>query len=288
MNLYQIRYFLAIAETQGFTKAAERLGVSQPSLSAGIKKLEQELGVILFERGGGGRRALLTPAGQLFADKARAIVEQYQSALSELRHYGKYAVLRLGVLCTLRVADIAPLVGQFHRQYPTATLELRDGRADMLRDWLAEGDIDLALTVLDRTPQADELELFSQRYLLAVGLEHPFAERDRVSIADIDGQTYIERVRCELYVEQPDYYERAGIKRQIAYKADQEEWAITLVAAGLGISVMPHWRDLTTIAYVPVEEIDVTRQIGLRWRPRQTSDLVESFRDLAREQVWTS
>ena len=83
MDLYQIEYFLAIAEYGGFSLAADRLNVSQPSLSNGIKKLEKELGVLLFERGG--RRALLTPAGKSFVEQAENIRQQYQSALNLVR-----------------------------------------------------------------------------------------------------------------------------------------------------------------------------------------------------------
>lgn len=81
--LQKIRYFVAIAETGSFTNAAERLSVSQPSLSAGIKKLEQELAVKLLERGG--RRAILTPAGKFFLEKAQKILNEYQTTLQELK-----------------------------------------------------------------------------------------------------------------------------------------------------------------------------------------------------------
>ena len=148
MDLSQLRYFLAIVETQGFTKAAELLFVSQPSLSAGIKKLEQELGVVLFERGG--RRAVLTAAGQIFLEKARNIINEYQSALQTLKDFQQYPTLRLGVACTLRISVISSLVSAFRVIHPHITIELKDSYVSNLNKLLESGEVDIILTVLDR------------------------------------------------------------------------------------------------------------------------------------------
>ena len=121
MDLYQIRYFLTIAETGTFSRAAERLYVSQPSLSAGIKKLEQELGVMLFERGG--RRTVLTAAGRTFQQKASVIMTHYQEAIQELKGFEDDATLRIGVLSSMRVSLLAKLVSSFQQYHPQVTLE---------------------------------------------------------------------------------------------------------------------------------------------------------------------
>ncbi len=167
MDLSQLRYFLAIVEKQGFTKAAEHLFVSQPSLSAGIKKLEQELGVILFERGG--RRAVLTPAGNLFLEKARNIINEYQSALKTLQDLQQHPTLRLGVVCTLRIGVISSLISAFRVIHPHITIELKDSHVNNLNNLLEQGEVDLILTVLDsyENPEAS-VKLFQQQLLLAV------------------------------------------------------------------------------------------------------------------------
>jgi DNA-binding transcriptional LysR family regulator len=144
MDLYQLHYFLAIVETGGFTKAAERLFVSQPSLSAGIKKLEQELGVVLFERGG--RRAVLTTAGKFFLTKATTILSEYQSTLRELKEFHQQPTLRIGTLRTIRIASLATLIRDFQTQYPNVLFELLDGTVNELHTWLEDGEIDLAIT----------------------------------------------------------------------------------------------------------------------------------------------
>ena len=280
MDLYQIEYFLAIAEYGGFSIAAERLNVTQPSLSNGIKKLEKELGVILFERGG--RRALLTPAGQSFVEQAENIRQQYRSALSKIRDFQTRPILKLGVVCTLRISTLSNLVSRFRTQYPHVAIELRDSHRDEIDYWLAEGEIDLALTVLRGNENLKiALNLFQQALRLAVPETHPFAQRDTIPLAELDGQPYIKRINCEFWRESPHIYESDGVHPHIVYIANQEEWVIHLIRAGLGISVMPEWSDVPGIRYVPVEELNLCRTIGLKWRQHQNLELVNLFRDFA-------
>ena len=280
MNLSQLHYFLAIIEAGGFARAADQLSISQPSLSAGIKKLEQELGVALFERRG--RRAVLTLAGQSFAQRARKILQEYQSALSDVREFQDMPILRLGVLCTLLFASIASLVSQFRIQYPQVTIELHDSHTDDLSNWLEAGKVDLAVTVLGRNENPrTSLELFHQRLLLAVPVSHPFANRRTVALTDLDGQHYIERVNCEFWREYPQIYEAAGVEPQVVYSADHEEWAVSLIQAGLGISIMPEWNNLEGIAYVQIAELDLRRTVGLKWRGQSNLTLIEQFRAFA-------
>ncbi|MDJ0592691.1 MAG: LysR family transcriptional regulator [Pleurocapsa sp. MO_226.B13] len=278
MDLYQIEYFLAIANYGGFSIAAEHLNVSQPSLSNGIKKLEKELGVMLFERGG--RRALLTPAGHSFVEQAENIRQQYQTALSKIRDFQARPVLRLGVICTFRIGNIMQLVSRFRTRYPHIAIELRDGHIDKINHWLNMGKIDLALTVLkpDEPPETS-LHLLEQQLKLAVPETHPFAEQEVISVAELDGQPYIKRINCEFWRESPQIYESAGVSPHVVYIANQEEWVIYLIEAGLGISIMPQWHEVSGIKYVAVEELNISRTIGLKWRRHQELELVNLFLD---------
>ncbi len=286
MDLSQIQYFLAIIETQGFTKAAERLFVSQPSLSAGIKKLEQELGVVLFERRG--RRAVLTPAGKLFLEKARNIINEYQSALSTLKDFQQNPTLRLGVVCTLRISIISSLVSAFRVIHPHITIELKDSYANNLNNWLEEGEVDLILTVLGSQDNPNtSVKLFQQDFLLAVPNIHPFAQREEISVLELDGQPYIERVNCEFWRENPFIYKSAGVKPQTVYSANQEEWVIHLIQTGLGMSFMPVWSNLSGIKYISISEFNLYRQVGLKWKSENNFQLVDLFRAFAATQNYT-
>lgn len=286
MDLYQVRYFLTIAETGTFSRAAERLYLSQPSLSAGIKKLEQELGVALFERGG--RRTVLTAAGQAFKERATVIMAQYQAALHELKGFNDRPTLKVGVLSTLRVSELADLVHSFQQHYPHVTLEMYDYPADALQDKLPQGEVDVAITVLG--PQDDAQTstlLFTQPLLLAVPARHPLAQRTSVRLSELDGQPYIDRVNCEFFKQECQLLEAQKICPKVVYRASHEEWVISLVKAGLGLSMMPYWRGLTDIVYLPVVDVDFQRRVGVKWR-LQCSEMVEQFCRFATSHNWES
>ncbi|MDJ0594706.1 MAG: LysR family transcriptional regulator [Pleurocapsa sp. MO_226.B13] len=285
MDLYQLRYFLAIAETSSFTKAAERLFVSQPSLSAGIKKLEQELGVVLFERGG--RKVLLTSAGHFFLEKAQNILQEYQSTLDAFKSFKDRPTLRLGTLHTMRGYNLARLIGAYRQQHPNVTIELYNSHLEELDDWLEQGKIDLAITSLgDREASKTCQKLFQQKLLLAVSPEHPFAQRSSIHLADLEGEPLIERIHCEIWRAYPQMFEEAGFQPQIVYWADNEEWVISLVRVGLGVSIMPVWQGLTDVNYVPIADANFNRTIGLKWRSQQESEAVDWFRVFATSHDW--
>ncbi|ERN41612.1 transcriptional regulator [Rubidibacter lacunae KORDI 51-2] len=295
MDLYQVRYFLTIAETGNFSRAAERLYLSQPSLSTGIKKLEQELGVTLFERGG--RRTVLTAAGRSFLERATAIVEQYHAALHEMKGFHNQPILRVGVLGTMRVADLADFVCGFQHYHPNVAIELHDGTLDTLREGLEQGDIDVAITVLSLRPSSnsavqDESQtsttLFRQPLWLAVPPSHSFAQRASIRLAELDGQPFIDRVNCEFFQQECQILSAANVHPKVVYRASHEEWVISLVRAGLGISIMPYWRRLTEITYLPIVDLDFQRTIGIKWRKHQNSDLIEQFCRFASSHNWES
>ncbi len=293
MDLYQVRYFLTIAETGTFSRAAERLYLSQPSLSTGIKKLEQELGVALFERGG--RRTVLTPAGRSFMEKAQVIMEQYQSAVHELKRFNDDTTLRVGVLSTMRVSILSDLVSRFQQHYPHVSIELHDGNLQKLRDSLERGDVDVALTILslrgltEQTfqsgPQSSTV-LFEQPLLLAVPVSHPWAQRSSVRLAELDGQPMIDRIHCDFFPQECQILDAAKVRPKVIYRANHEEWVISLLQAGIGICVMPYWKDIPGVVYLPIVEVSFQRTIGMQWRQHQHSELVEQFCHFAKSYDW--
>jgi len=283
MDLYQVRYFLAIAETGSFTKAAERLFVSQPSLSAGIKKLEQVLDVTLFERGG--RQTILTPAGKLFEQKARVLLDNYQATLRELRELKDQPVLRLGTLRTIRITCLADLIYTFQQQFPSVLIELVDGSCHELCAQLEQGDVDLVMTVLDgyEAPKTS-LAIFQQRRVLAVSTSNPLANRATVQLADLDGQPFIDRLHCERYKEMQKLF--TSIRPRIVYRADQEEWVFSLIAAGLGLSIMPEWHNVPGVIFIPIADLPLQRTVGLVWRSGYESEAIDQFLACAGNYNW--
>ncbi len=146
--------------------------------------------------------------------------------------------------------------------------------------------MELLLTSLENAETS--LALFQQDYLLAVPKGHPFAQRNQVSLVELDNQLFIGRNNCEIWGRTPQMFEAAGIEPRVVYLADREEWAISVIKAGLGITIMPVWNDLTDVAYVPIAEAHLSRTVGLKWRVQQNSEIVNLFRAFAADYAWQS
>ena len=286
MEAYQLQYFLAIAKEGSFTKASEALYVSQPSLSAGIKKLEQELGVFLLERRWRGIR--LTPAGQLFLKKAEVILLEHHAAINALRNFQERPVLHLGLLCTLQIQVVIKIVQSFRELYPEVTVRVSDTHFDELNKWLSQGDIDIAVTNVTEKADAETTHvLFQQRLLLAVPNSHLLSQKREVRLSELENEPFIERIKCEIINKRtPPIFEAAGVNPYIVYQADHEEWVITLVQSGIGLTIMPEWDNLDGITYVPLTDMQLTRKIGLQWNRKQNFELTNLFRSFVAEGIW--
>ncbi len=286
MDLYQIQYFLTIAQAGSFNKATEKLFVSQPSLSAGIKKLEKELGIALFERTG--RGVILTSAGKIFHNKAQKILAVYQSVREEINEIKDKPTLQVGTLHSIRSVYLARLIGKFTQKYPNVNIKIMHGYLPDLHEWLEQGDIDIAITWLaDNDKSQNCLPLFHQPLKLAVHKNHPFASNKSICLTDLDGQAYIERTNCEFWHAQPGMFNAAGIEPLFVYASNNEEWVISLIQAGLGVSIMPVWSNLKNIVYVPIFDLSLSRVVGLRWRNQQKIGVVERFRKFTSSYSWS-
>ncbi|MBE9028557.1 LysR family transcriptional regulator [filamentous cyanobacterium LEGE 11480] len=286
MELYQLTYFLAVAQRGSFTAAANGLNISQPSLSTAIKKLENELKTPLFVRRW--RGVQLTPAGDVFREKAQTILSEYESALASLRDFQARPTLKIGVMCTLQISVISRILKAFRRLYPEIIVELHDTAIDELDRWLHQGVVDIIITALDQSadPQTTQ-SLFEQSLLLGVPLNHPFAQRDQVQLTELHEQPYIDRIKCEILSKMsPSIFEMAGIQPNIVYRADHEEWVIELIRAELGVSIMPQWQVPLGITYIPLAGMQPQRRIGLQWNHQARVEVVNLFRMFAAEQNW--
>jgi DNA-binding transcriptional LysR family regulator len=286
MNLSHVRYFLAVAETGSFSKGAERVYVSQPTLSAAVKKLESDLGARLFDRGG--RRVALTAAGHRFVDRARAILDEVNAARAELRPEAGRARLRLAALRTLPAPALGRLVADFRNAEGEVALELRDGSVAEIEGWLARGRVDAALTVLaPGAKRRGAAPLFRSHLVLAVAAEDGLARRARVALAELHQRPFVVRSHCEFLAQSQRLFEAHGVRPRIAYRCDQDERALALVAAGLGLALIPDRLGGPGLAYLSVPELDLRHTIGLRWRAGERQGAVESFRAFALSHDWS-
>jgi DNA-binding transcriptional LysR family regulator len=286
MELYQLRQFVAVADTGSFTKGAARVAVSQPALSAAIAKLEQELGTRLLDR----RRTAVAPtlAGRKFLARAKTILQTCGEAKAELRSLHQLEILRMGVLNTLPTVHIARIIEAFKTAHPEALTQLIDGNREALEERLSQGKIDVAITtLLDPAGCPNSQALFSEPYVLVVGQNHRFADLPSVSLADLDSEPLISRTHCETYRATTELMVSRGIKARVAYRTDQDDRVLGLVAAGLGVALMPSVYDASGIVKLSVRDFSAERVIGLKWRDCEgSSKLLNTMLSFSRSHDW--
>lgn len=269
MELYLLRYFLAVVETGSFTKAANACLITQPTLSAGIKRLESQLGVDLFVRNN--KRVFLTTAGSRFLPRAKAILHEVNMASAELAEAEASNVLRLGVLQTLPAAVAADALRAFGAVHPAVRFDLFDGTEQELLNRLDERGIDYALSIR-RVDDRSSLPLFEEGYQLALPLSHhlaagPGAILGVIKAEDLAGDNMIVRSRCEVLSETSRHFTDRNVRPPLVYRTPQDERALAMVGAGLGITVMPDSYRAADVVRVPMAGFNPRRVIAL-FRPR--------------------
>jgi DNA-binding transcriptional LysR family regulator len=244
MELSQLRSFRVVAETLNFTRAAERLHLTQAAVSHQIKALETELGEPLFIRAKGGVR--LTPAGQVALEYAERILDDAE-ALRE-RIAGRERALTGGVRAAAAtqafVHLFAPLFESFMREQPSIELSFRTtvSTEQTIKDIL-EGAADVGFASLPvYSPALQVTELFEDELLIVVGREHRLAGRAALSVAEIEGERLILFERgASIRRATEDFFKRVQIKPALALESNDTHFIKLMVERGLGISLLPVW-----------------------------------------------
>lgn len=289
MEIGQIRAFLALAETLNFTRAAERCGVAQPSLSRAIKKLEGELGAPLVRRERG--RTHLTELGRMVRPRLEQALSLTELARSEASGFStmSHATLSLGVMCTIGPARMIALVDHLTRKVPQLELKLRDAPGEQIVEMLLAGEIDVALVGLPGYPDAVKAHpLYEERYVVAFPPGHRFERMEAVTWGDLAGERYLERLNCEYMA----HFEAAGgafdCALDVRYESEHEDWIQAMISAGLGCACMPEFMPLfPSIVTRPLVEPALSRRVSLvTVRGRRHLPAVELFCRLCIAMKW--
>ena len=287
MELYQIRHFAAVAETSSFTKAAMRAAVSQPALSASIAKLEEELGVKLFHRSP--KSVTLTPAGRRFHITAQEVLGACNKVKAELRASVADRPLRIGVLRTLPSAQIARLIEILKGELPDTRIELVDGTREQLHAKLAGRKLVACISLKSESePGQRSVELLSEGYGLVVSLNHRFASYESVQLSDLNGESFIVRTHCETYDSTTKLLTDRGIRSRVVYRTDQDDRALVLIGAGLGVALMPAIFGAANVKKVPVRDFGANRVICLHWNGDIADDRLDRLVAFATTHNWAS
>ena len=252
-----LRQFIALCETGGFTRAAQRLRVTQPTLSAGIAELERQMGVPLLIRN---RRALRpTEAGLRLLHHARTIEREFHLAESNVgKAPAPDAPLRLGLLPSIGTHWIAQLAAGYRG---TAPLDLIEGGDTDLRRRLNVGKLDAALTLL--RPGQDAPVLFDEPYVLILSVAHPLAGRSEIVPAELTHETMIARRSCEILAETSRFFIAHAIRPHFALRSPNDDRCLALVRAGVAVTTGPLSLVDDGLVGVRVTGYDYQRRIGL-------------------------
>lgn len=261
IDRYLLRYFLAVIDNGTFTAAAGQVNVSQPTLSAGIAKLEREVGGKLFRRNS--QRVELTEAGARFAVHARRIEREFHLAQASIAGLAPIETLRLGVLSTLATGELASLADAFAGISPAIRIEFLEGNERALAQYLARGRIDLALTILRGDNEGEPLR--DEGYALALPATHPLAGEAALPAEALAGETMIVRRHCEALAETSRYFTQRGIRPFFALRTTNDDRALAMVSAGLGVTVVPASHVHAGVVTPALTGFDLRRKIGLLW-----------------------
>ncbi len=266
IDRHQLRYFLAVVDHGNFTRAAAACNVSQPTLSVGIAKLEDSLGSRLFQRNS--QRVRLTQGGSRFLVHARRIESEFNLAAHVLTDTSDDPMVRVGVLRSLPGAMLAGIITEMCKQDPRAQVELVEGSERELHAHLSRGRVDCALTLVERGGERFlEEPLYEEGYSLALPDGHPLAGEAAVAAEALGNDHMILRPHCEVLSATSRHFTDRGVRPHFAFRTTNDERAIAMVAAGLGVTVMPDRFEAPGVVRSRLIGFNLKRKIGIAYGP---------------------
>ncbi|AIQ52036.1 MULTISPECIES: LysR family transcriptional regulator [Paenibacillus] len=286
MELRQLQYFLKVAQKEHVTKAAEELHVAQSAVSRQIHQLEQELGVDLFMQKG--RNLQLTPVGQLFCKRVETLLKDLERSVAEVHEFldPELGEIRIGFPHSLGTHLIPSIVAEFRRMYPNVRFRFKQGTyASLIKD-VVSGEVDLAF--ISPFPENDGQVagdiVMTEELFAILPQHHPLAGEEVLRLEQLAGEKFV--LFSQGYSLRPIVWQaciEAGFKPQIAFEGGETDTIRGLVAAGMGVSLLPETALYQTNpmqpAQVRVVEPAVTRTVGIIHRSDGKLPLVaRSFR----------
>jgi LysR family hydrogen peroxide-inducible transcriptional activator len=280
MTLTELKYIVAVARAKHFGHAAEACFVAQPTLSVAIKKLEDELGVVLFERGGS--EVSVTPLGAQIVAQAERVLEQ-TAAIKELAKQNKDPLagpLRLGVIYTIGPYLLPPLVKNLIQNVPQMPLVLQENFTVKLLELLRQGELDAAIMALPLPDHGMSIQtLYDEPFVVAMPKHHPWASRKEISAQDLKTETMLLLGTGHCFRDQvlevcPEMarFSAGGNGMQRTFEGSSLETIRHMVASGIGLTVLPRasvpdMKDPNgMLAFVPFSAPAPSRRVVIVWR----------------------
>lgn len=282
MELEQLRQFIAIVQTENFTRAAEVIGLSQPALSRSIAKLEDELGQPLFERKS--RSLDLTEAGRLLHAKARQIVALVDEAKAEISDDGESGQVRVGAIPTIAPYFLPERLRKFQSRYPQSKVIVIEETTEQLLRKTADGEVDIAIAALPLERKYLQFEeLFEEELLVVMAADHPLTSKKQIKSSDLTSLPFVLLGEAHCLTESVvSFCHQKSFHPVSVERTSQLAMVQELVSLNHGISLIPAMaavRDQSkSRVYRSLSGMKPARTIAMVWNPyRFQSKLQKSF-----------
>ncbi len=274
MNIRDLKYLIAVAELKHFGHAADSCFVSQPTLSSQLKKLEDELGVTLFERTN--KSVLVTDIGIRIVDQATTVLREIDQiyALANQSKDPLAGRFELGIIPTLGPYLLPYIIPEIKKQLPNLELHIHEDKTDTVLDALKRGQLDAIISALPLEDHGCEIkELFQEPFYVAMVKDHKLASKSKVTISDIEDETLLLLADGHCLRDQAlDVCKNVNIKREKGLQAASLETLRHIIATGVGVTLLPKialtsdYKKNTDVIYKAFVDPAPFRKVGLVWR----------------------
>lgn len=284
MEIRHLKYFLEVTKDLNMTKAAQRLGVSQPPLSRQIKQLEEELNVLLFDRSS--KQLKLTEAGAIFRVKAEQIlnnVDETKSAMQKISLYGPQWI-NIGIVPSTIYGFLPALLRRYKKNHQDIDISLTERMTREQVNALKTGHIDIGFgRVLINEPDLEQYIVFKERLVVVLPKEHPLAERKQIALKELTQERLI------LYpkTENPNYtdqiieiFYRHSLRPNIGQVVAGLQTAIGIIASGMGVTLIPFSAQKMRsddVVYIDLKNRDIHSPVTMSYRKNETKPVVLDF-----------
>jgi DNA-binding transcriptional LysR family regulator len=290
MQLIQLRYFIAVAEELSFRRAATRLHVSQPPLSFHIKSLEEEIGARLLERTT--RHVALTPAGSVLYERSKRVLSLLEDATDEVRDVATGVAGRLRVGFTISTSFHSIFYNSVHayrRKYPDVKITFTQMNSGQQIDAMTQEQIDVGFIRLSpgkKLPGITHAPVDRAQLVLAIHSSHPLAALERIRLNRVKDEPFISYpsgVGIGIYEQVRELFERSGFKPNVVQEALEPSVIIGLVAAGLGVAIVPPSLaqiQIPGVLFKPIRDPNAVTTLHLIQRTGDLSPCVKAFSEI--------
>jgi DNA-binding transcriptional LysR family regulator len=292
MEMQQVRYFVALARELNFTRAAEACNVSQPALTRAIQSLEEEFGGPLFHRDK--TQTQISELGRMMLPHIQDMLAHTEAAREQAKKFKQvgYSELKLGAMCTIAAWVMADLLIKFREAFPSVSLNLKDYDSTILIDGLLKGALEVAVTSVPEgmEDKLHAIPLYTEEFVVVLPPNHPLAAKQMLKVWDLDGQPYVNRINCEVFMPVAAKVTAMGVKTPMVFRSERDDWVLGMIRAGVGWGFFPEFSTIPDDLPVRrLTEPTFDRKIQLvTVRGRPHSPAVGAFVRAAKAHKWPS